>query len=109
MAAMNAAAEKDPEIAARVDLFRHRVPEEFYDLEHDPNCLVNLIHSPPYSDAIASLRAALQSQMEKTGDPMLEALQNRDDRSVVDAVLTATYGPRTSGKPKEKNAKKANK
>jgi N-sulfoglucosamine sulfohydrolase len=109
MAAMNAAAENDREIAARVELFRHRVPEEFYDLEHDPNCLVNLIDSPPYSDAIESFRATLASQMEKTGDPMLKALQNRDNREIVDEVLTVTYGPRTSGNPAKQRKQTAKK
>ena len=98
-----------PDIAARIELFRHRVPEEFYDLEHDPNCLVNLVDSPPYREAIGSLRAILESQMEKTGDPMLKAFQNRDQRRIVDEVLTATYGPRTLGKPEKRKQQKAKK
>ena len=39
MQAMRAAAETDPLVAERVDLFLHRVPEEFYDFENDPNAL----------------------------------------------------------------------
>jgi hypothetical protein len=30
-------------IAARINLFRDRVPEDFCDLEKDPACLNNLI------------------------------------------------------------------
>ena len=46
MAAMQAAAESDQAIAERIKLFRYRVPEEFYDLLNDPDCLNNLIHEP---------------------------------------------------------------
>ncbi|MDF1753659.1 MAG: sulfatase [Verrucomicrobiales bacterium] len=102
MAAMNQAAETDPAIKARVDLFRYRVPEEFYDLEKDPDCLINLIDSASHAAEIDKLRELLRVQMEKTDDPILTAFQNRDDRAVVDQVLEATYGPRKSPKPRGK-------
>jgi len=100
-AAMAAAAETDPAIAARVQLFRMRVPEEFYDLEKDPDCLNNLIGKAEFQDAVARYRRRLESWMKRTGDPMLPALQNRSDRAKVDAVLLKTYGP-----PKVKKAKR---
>ncbi len=98
---MAAAAESDPAIAARVQLFRMRVPEEFYDLEKDPDCLNNLIGKAEYQDEVARYRRRLESWMKRTGDPMLPALQNRSDRAKVDAVLLKTYGP-----PKVKKAKR---
>ncbi|MEM0895781.1 MAG: sulfatase, partial [Verrucomicrobiota bacterium] len=101
MKAMNEAAESDPAIKARVDLFRYRVPEEFYDLEEDPDCLNNLIHNPEYNDVIAEMQAELMKEMERTEDPMLEAFQNKDDRAKVDAVMEATYGKRGKGKQKK--------
>ncbi len=100
-AAMAAAAKTNPDIAARIDLFRMRVPEEFYDLEKDPNCLNNLIGHTDYQKQIHDYRKRLESWMKRTGDPMLAALQNKDDRAKVDAVLLKTYGP-----PKVKKAKK---
>jgi len=100
-AAMAAAAETDPAIAARVQLFRMRVPEEFYDLEKDPDCLNNLIGKAEFQDEVARYRRRLESWMKRTGDPMLPALQNRSDRAKVDAVLLKTYGP-----PKVKKAKR---
>jgi N-sulfoglucosamine sulfohydrolase len=112
MAAMNQAAKTDPSIAARVDLFRYRVPEEFYDLEKDPDCLVNLIASPDHKKTIKGLQAKLVAQMKKTKDPMLKAFENRTDRTIVDQVLVATYGPqKPSGpkKPKNKQDKKGKK
>lgn len=92
MRAMNAAAKNDAAIAARVQLFRYRVPEELYDLERDRNCLVNLVDSPKHQQVLESLRVELRGWMEQTGDPMLEAFDHRDDREVVDRVMTKTYG-----------------
>jgi len=93
MRSMEQAARSDPRIAARVKLFRYRVPEEFFDLEQDPDCLENLIGDPEYADAITTLQARLVEHMEKTQDPMLAAFRNKDDRAKVNEVLLATYGP----------------
>ncbi len=101
MAAMNEAAKTDPAIAARVDLFRHRVLEEFYDLKKDPDCLNNLIDDPAYAKQRQDLQARLVSHMEKTGDPMLPAFNHRYDRARVDEVMLKTYGPRKENKPKK--------
>ena len=103
-AAMAAAAETDPAIAARVQLFRMRAPEEFYDLQNDPDCLNNLIGSAEHQDAIAKYRHRLESWMKRTGDPMLPALQNRNDRGKVDAIMLETYGPPKVKKPRKKKA-----
>jgi len=112
MAAMNEAAKTDETIAARVDLFRYRVPEEFFDLETDPDCLVNLIAAPEHQESIESFQEMLMVQMKKTEDPMLKAFENKGDRAVVDEVITATYGPQKSskrGQKKERIKKKAKK
>ena len=93
MQAMQAAAATDSQIAARIDLFRYRVPEELYDLENDPDCLFNLIDDPESAEALEQLQARLQTWMEATGDPMLEAFLHRTDRDAVDAALLETYGP----------------
>ena len=100
MAAMNEAAESDPAIAQRVQLFRYRVPEEFYDLENDPDCLVNLIEDPQYGTEVQKLRTKLEAWMVDTADPMLEAFSDRDDRTVVDRVMTETYGNAPAKKKK---------
>ena len=92
MAAMNEAAKTDSQIAARVDLFRYRVPEEFYNLELDPNCLHNVIDEPKYADQVKLMKEMLESNLKKTTDPMLKAFKNMDNRKVVDQVLVATYG-----------------
>jgi N-sulfoglucosamine sulfohydrolase len=94
MRAMEAAARDDPAVAARIRLFRYRVPEELYDLPKDPDCLKNLIDGPDHRAPLQAMRTRLESWMEQTGDPMLEAFRNRSDRNAVDAVLRKTYsGP----------------
>ncbi len=103
MAAMNAAAKTDEQIAKRVHLFRYRVPEEFYDLEKDPNCLVNLIDSPEHKEQIEAMQQKLEAWMVETSDPMLDAFRNRYDRTTVDAVMEKTYGkPKPKGKVRRK-------
>jgi N-sulfoglucosamine sulfohydrolase len=112
MRAMNQAAESNASIAARVQLFRYRVPEELYDLENDPDSLVNLIDSAKHQDVLKELRGRLESWMRRTHDPMLPAFLHRDDREAVDRVLLKTYGPPKAQRGnrrrnKDKNAKKA--
>ena len=92
MRAMEKAAQSDPQIAARVQLFRYRVSEELYDLRRDPDCLHNLIEEPRVSEPLRTLRAKLRSQMAASDDPMLPAFEARADRTRVDRVLEATYG-----------------
>jgi N-sulfoglucosamine sulfohydrolase len=109
MAAMKKAAETDAAIKARVDLFRYRVPEELYDLKNDPDCLHNLIDDSTYASTLKALQAKLVAQMERTADPMLAAFQNRNDRTKVDEILIATYGPKKDERPKAKKDKSRNK
>ena len=100
MAAMNEAAKTNPAIQARVDLFRYRVPEEFYDLKNDPDCLRNLIDEPAHAETVKTLQGKLVAHMKKTEDPMLDAFLNRHDRTKVDEILVATYGPKKDERPK---------
>lgn len=93
MAAMQRAAVDDPMIAARIQLFRYRVPEEFYDLENDPNCLNNLIDDVKHAEQIDAMRQQLSAWMQKTNDPMRNAFAHRSDRTIVDHVMLETYGP----------------
>jgi len=71
MNAMREAAAHDPAIADRVNLFLHRVPEEFYDLENDPNALYNLVDSPKHAATLQTFRQKLADWMEATHDPVL--------------------------------------
>ncbi|MEZ5303540.1 MAG: hypothetical protein R3F11_23295 [Verrucomicrobiales bacterium] len=87
--AMRDAAAGDDAIAARVDLFQHRVVEEFYDLENDLDALHNLAADPAYAAKAGEYRARLESWMEQTGDPALEALRHRGDPAALAKFMEA--------------------
>ncbi len=80
-------AKTDDWIAARHDLYQHRVVEELYDMEKDPDCLVNLIDSADRQEELAGLRATLESWMVRTGDPMLDVFRHRDDAAAREAYV----------------------
>ncbi len=67
------------ELADRMHLLQYRVPEELYDVQVDPDCLVNLIADPDYTSELKRLRGALEAWMRDTEDPVLTALLHRDD------------------------------
>ena len=75
--AMQAAGATDAGVAARVRLFQYRVVEELYDVENDPDALVNLVDSPAHACERDRLRAALEAWMADCGDPALEAFRDR--------------------------------
>lgn len=75
--AMRAAAGSDPRIAARVDFFLHRTPEEFYDLSVDPHALDNRIADAKFKPEIDRFRRDLLAWMRRTGDPLAAALEKR--------------------------------
>jgi N-sulfoglucosamine sulfohydrolase len=81
--AMVKAAQDDPEIAKRVELFKHRVPEEYYDFNNDPDALHNLISDPAYADKIQKFRARMLEVMNTCNDPALQAFRNRDKTGVI--------------------------
>jgi len=70
MNAMKQAANTDPDITARVQLFLYRVPEELYDFENDPDALNNLADDPMYQQQLAGMRQELLAWMESTKDPL---------------------------------------
>ena len=78
MRAMEEAARTDTAIAARVKLFRVRVPEEYYDLTSDPGCTVNLISNPAFDSEIAKARKAMLKFMKQSRDPVLKLFVNRN-------------------------------
>lgn len=77
---MKAAASTDEGIAARVEFLDHRVPEEFYDLQADPNALKNLIDDPQYTAEVARFRMGLLELLRSTDDPVLDAFRKRIGR-----------------------------
>jgi N-sulfoglucosamine sulfohydrolase len=106
MAQMTKLGEKDPLMKARVDLFRHRVPEELFDVVKDPDCLNNLVASPEHAAQLKSLRGQLADEMKSGRDPILKAFENRNDRAAVEKVIVDTYGKLAPSGPKQKKPKK---
>ncbi|MCF7790317.1 MAG: sulfatase [Prosthecobacter sp.] len=76
---MRVLARTNEQIAARIDLFDHRVPEEAYEVSYDPDALTNLIAKPENATQVADLEKAMEDWMVKTKDPLLEVFRHRDD------------------------------
>lgn len=76
---MKQLAKTNPDLAARHELYQHRVVEELYDVQQDPDCLHNLIHDPALQAELERLQQALADWMVETGDPLLPVFRQRDD------------------------------
>lgn len=74
-AAMRRAAADDPALAARVELFEHRVVEELFDCATDPCCLHNLVADPEHKADVERLRRSLSAHLQATADPELDAFR----------------------------------
>jgi N-sulfoglucosamine sulfohydrolase len=81
--AMQAAAGGDPAVAARVKMLQYRAKEEFYDLRHDPDALVNLAGTDRYAKQVDEFRQLLRAWMKRTGDPALAAFEYRDSEAAL--------------------------
>ncbi|GAB5551406.1 MAG: sulfatase [Saprospiraceae bacterium] len=87
--AMLKAAEIDPEIAKRVELYRHRVPEEFYDFKNDPDALHNLVDNPAYRQELDQFRAKMLDMMIQYKDPAYEAYRDRNEVGRIEQFMEA--------------------
>jgi len=81
MAGMREAAETDPEIASRCELFRKRILEELYDLRNDPDCHVNLIADAEYEETYHELSRKMREMLVESHDPVLEIFDSRHDEA----------------------------
>ncbi len=84
---MKELAETDKSIAERLELFDHRVVEEFYDIRSDADCRINLVDSEPHRAALREHRRKLEKYMKDSGDHALTAFQNRTDASALAAYM----------------------
>ncbi len=85
--AMVRAGEKDQKIADRVELYRHRVREKFYDLKNDPDCYNNLIDKPEYGIKIKEFKEMMLKEMKKYKDPAYEAFRDRDKTGAIESFM----------------------
>jgi N-sulfoglucosamine sulfohydrolase len=104
--AMQEAGKNDPAIQARVDMFRHRVPQEFYDLKNDPGCTKNLIASAEHKELVTKYQARLREWMVETNDHNIKAFDVRDDPAkLAEAVANYPTLPKIGKAPAEKKKK----
>jgi N-sulfoglucosamine sulfohydrolase len=81
-------AAQEPEIAARLRLFDHRVLEELYDVEQDPDCLNNLANDPKMETVKLKLREQLAASLAKMEDPIAPLVTHFDNDSLREAYMT---------------------
>ncbi len=86
---MEEAGKTDPAIQARVDMFRLRVPQEFYDLEKDPGCTNNLIHDPQQQALVKKYQDRLREWMIETHDHCLAAFDVRESPTQLAKAVAA--------------------
>jgi N-sulfoglucosamine sulfohydrolase len=84
---MNVLAKTDSNVAARLNLFEHRVPEELYNYAIDSDALKNLADDPNYQAEYRRITSDLEAWMVQTRDPMLEVFRKRKDKSVREAYM----------------------
>lgn len=100
----------DPVIAARHELYQHRVVEELFNVQEDADALHNLMGQQFYSKEQKHLQDLLEAWMVKTHDPMLEVFRKRQDPAFREAYVQAEQKEaderRSNKKGKGKAAKK---
>lgn len=107
---MQALAKTDPKVAARLNLFDHRVPEELYRYANDADALDNLIARPDFQAERDRHTKLLENWMVRTRDPMLEVFRARQDPKAREAYMQkveAEAAERNGTKGKKGGKKKA--
>lgn len=98
---MRVLAKTNEAVAARVDLFDHRVPEEAYEVRYDPDALTNLIAKPEHAGQVTALEKALEDWMARTKDPLLEVFRHRNDPAVREKIMQQFESGQASGKDRK--------
>lgn len=101
--AMEVEGKTNPLIQARVNLFRYRVPEEFYDLKNDPDCMHNLVHNKAYTKKLQQYKNQLKVWMENYHDPMLPVFNASNNPGEMQRLLNIVYS--TALKPGKNDSK----
>jgi N-sulfoglucosamine sulfohydrolase len=97
--AMIEAAKTDPKIAKRVELYKYRVSEEFYNLKEDPDGLNNLADNPAYAHELEKFRNKMLEMMKRYDDPAHEAYRDRHKPGVLKAFMEAQREKAKNTKP----------
>lgn len=75
-AAIQKAAQTDPEMQKRLDYILLRRREELFDLKADPYSFNNLAEIADYEEQLKKMQELMIQEMQRTNDPLLESLEN---------------------------------
>jgi N-sulfoglucosamine sulfohydrolase len=89
-------------LAERLEIYQHRVVEEFFDVEQDPDCTVNLIHSEKHQQLIQQQRDRLLAWMQETGDPMIVIFRDRENAEAREAFVQKQEAESEARRPSKK-------
>jgi N-sulfoglucosamine sulfohydrolase len=101
-------AKSESQVAARLNLFDHRVVEELYNVREDPDCLRNLIDDPAYRSERNQLREALANELTRIDDPIAPLIAAIDDASLREKYMAAE-DERSRESKQERNQKRKQK
>ena len=93
-------------LAERLEIYQHRVVEEFFDVEADPDCTVNLIASEKHQELIQQHRDRLMAWMVRTGDSMVVIYRDRDNAEAREAFVQKQEAEAAARSKKNKPAVK---
>ncbi len=96
----------DASIAARIELFDHRVVEEFYDMKADADCLYNLIDSAKHRETLEKYRKVMEDFMKASNDHALDAFLGRTDPAVLKKYIDKVSAESALRRQKKKNKRK---
>ena len=89
---------------------KHRTIEELYDIQKDPDCLVNLINSKEHTNQIKELQKSLHEWMLSTKDHAITAFESRDNPEKMESYIKTVQTEsdlRRKNKRKKKRKSKA--
>jgi len=95
-------------LAERLEIYQHRVVDEFFDVEQDPDCTVNLIHSEKHQQLIQQQRDRLLAWMQETGDPMIVIYRDRENAAAREAFVQKQEAESAARSPKRGQNKEKN-
>ena len=106
---MKKMAPSDKNIAARLATMDHRTVEELFDIENDPDCLINLAKDPAHQTIKSRLQARLRKFMEESNDHALPAFLKRGDPGALASYMEKVEKESAQRRAKRRKGKQQNK
>ena len=99
-------AENETDVAMRLALFDHRVVEELFDIQNDPDCLMNLMGDPSHRASLEILRTQLTTSLKTIKDPVAPLVEMVDDADLRNAFMAAEDKRSADAKKAKQNKNK---